>query len=123
MAEEVVDAAREILRMPRRRATTGSRPFPDRTSTVAQPGRDVEVGLPYRLDDLRVAVERERACTLGDLLIRRTHVAFETRDNGRATARRIVDFVAPLLDWNVAAKGREIARYDAEVERIFAIDP
>jgi glycerol-3-phosphate dehydrogenase len=123
MAEEVVDAAREILRMPRRRATTGSRPFPDRMSAVADAGREVEVGLPYRLHDLRVGVERELACTLGDLLIRRTHVAHETRDNGRATARRVADFVAPLLGWDAPAKEREIARYDAEVDRIFGVEP
>jgi glycerol-3-phosphate dehydrogenase len=122
MAEEVVDAAREILRMPRRRATTGSRPFPDEAPASVDPGREVEVGLPYHLDDLRVAVERELACTLGDLLIRRTHVAYETRDNGRAAARRAADHVAPLLGWNAAAKEREIARYEAEVARIFTID-
>jgi glycerol-3-phosphate dehydrogenase len=122
MAEEVVDATREILRMPSRRAATGRRPFPERSTVVTDPGREVEVGLPYRLHDLRVAVERELACTLGDLLIRRTHVAYETRDNGRATARRIVDVVAPLLGWDAAAREREVARYDAEVARIFAID-
>ena len=37
------------------------------------------------------------ACTLGDLLIRRVHVAFETRDNGRAAARK----VAAFLGWVV----------------------
>ena len=122
MAEEVVDAAREILRMPRRRATTGSRPFREGRPVGADPGREVEMGLPYHLDDLRIAIEHELACTLGDLLIRRTHVAYETRDNGRATARRVADFVAPLLGWDAAAKDREIVRYDAEVERVFTID-
>ena len=122
MAREVVDASREILRMPRRRATTGSRPLPDHAST-GNPGREVEVGLSYHLDDLRVAVERELACTLGDLLIRRTHVAYETRDNGRATARRVADFVAPLFGWDAATKDREITRYDTEVDRIFGVDP
>ena len=122
MAEDVVDAAREILRMPRRRATTASRPLPDTTMPLVDPGREIEVGLPYRLDQLRVAVERELACTLGDLLIRRTHVAYETRDNGRAAARRVADYIATLLGWDAGAKEREIARYDAEVERIFRID-
>lgn len=122
MAEEVVDAAREILRMPPRRATTASRPFRDRAPAAGDSSREVEVGLPYRLNDLRFAIERELACTLGDLLIRRMHVAYETRDNGRATARRVAEFVAPLLGWDAAAREREIARYDAEVERIFRID-
>ena len=122
MAKEVVDAAREILRMPRRRATTGNRPFRGSGPVSADPGREIEVGLPYHVDDLRVAVERELACTLGDLLIRRTHVAYETRDNGRATARRVADFIAPLLGWDAAARERELARYDAEVERIFRVE-
>ena len=56
------------------------------------------------------------------LLIRRTHVAFETRDNGRAAARRVAPLVAPLLDWDAAAQERELARYEAEVQRMFAID-
>ena len=122
MAKEVVDAAREILRMPRRRATTGNRPFPDRPPASRDSGREIEVGLPYHLDDLRVAIDRELACTLGDLLIRRTHVAYETRDNGRAAARRVADFVAPLFGWDAVARERELARYEAEVTRIFSID-
>lgn len=122
MAEDVVDATREILRMPRRRATTASRPFPDSTLPLVDPGREIEVGLPYRMDQLRVSVERELACTLGDLLIRRTHVAYETRDNGRAAARRVADYVAQALAWDAGAKEREIARYDAEVARIFSVD-
>ena len=73
----------------------------------------VEPGLPYRMGEMRWSVEREMAATLGDLLIRRAHVAFETRDNGRAAARR----VAAYLGWPEA----ELRRYDAEVERIFAI--
>ena len=71
---------------------------------------------------MRFAVEGELACTLGDLLIRRTHIAYETRDNGRAAARRVADFVAPLLRWDAAAKEREVARYDAEAERIFRVE-
>jgi glycerol-3-phosphate dehydrogenase len=70
--------------------------------------------LPYRLGEMRWGVERELANTLGDLLIRRTHVAFETRDHGRSAARR----VAELLGWDAA----EVDRYDTEVTRIFAVD-
>jgi glycerol-3-phosphate dehydrogenase len=70
-------------------------------------------GLPYRMGEMRWGVDRELAATLGDLLIRRTHLAFETRDNGRSAARR----VAAYLGWPEA----EVTRYDAEVERIFTI--
>jgi glycerol-3-phosphate dehydrogenase len=114
MARQAVDAAQRILRRPPGRAPTGDRMLP----AVGGPDNvegDVVAGLTYRLADLRRAVDRELAATLGDLLIRRTRVAFETPDNGRAAARR----VATYLGWN----SKELERYDAEVARIFTIDP
>ena len=78
--------------------------------------------LPYLLAEVPHAVEREMACTLADVLIRRTHVAFETRDHGRAAARRIAPLMAALLDWSDAETTGQIAAYDADVERIFGID-
>ena len=113
MASQVVDVVQDVLRRPRRRAATGMRPLP-----VASPdagGEEIVAGLPYRLGFMKLAAERELAATLGDLLIRRTHVAFETRDNGRAAARRVAEF----LGW----PARELERYDAEVNRIFTVDP
>lgn len=73
-------------------------------------------GLPYLFAEMAWGMEREMARTLADLLIRRTHVAFETRDAGRAVARA----VATWLDWDPARITTEVARYDAEVERIFS---
>jgi glycerol-3-phosphate dehydrogenase len=121
MASEVVDAVRAALRMPRASGSTKQRPLP--VAPTSFDGREVEVGLPYLVGALHHAVTHEFACTLGDLLIRRTHVAYETRDNGRAAARRVVESVGPLLQWDAAARSREVTRYDAEVERIFRIDP
>ncbi len=72
-------------------------------------------GLPYRMGEMAWAVEHEMACTLGDLLIRRVRVAFETPDNGRAAARK----VAAFLGWDAA----EVSRYDADVARMFSVDP
>jgi glycerol-3-phosphate dehydrogenase len=84
----------------------------ERDDAARQP---IVPGLPYRMGEARWSVEHELARTLGDLLIRRTHVAFETRDNGRAAARTLAAF----LGWPAA----EVARYDAEAERIFTIAP
>ncbi len=78
--------------------------------------------LPYISAEVAHAVERELACTLSDVLVRRTHVAFETRDHGRACARRIAPLVGALLQWSDAERERQIAAYDAEVARIFTID-
>ena len=78
--------------------------------------------LPYLTAEVAHAVERELACTLADILMRRTHVAFETRDNGRAAARRIAPLAGALLEWDDAEQARQIEMYDAEADRIFAID-
>lgn len=75
----------------------------------------VVAGLPYRLGEMRWSVDHEMAATLGDVLIRRTRIAFETRDNGREAARG----VAAFLGWDDA----ELSRYEAEVTRTFSVDP
>jgi glycerol-3-phosphate dehydrogenase len=62
------------------------------------------------------------ALTLGDLLIRRTHIAFETRDHGWSVAEHAAQVVAPLLDWDAAAVSRALDDYGRESARIFTID-
>jgi glycerol-3-phosphate dehydrogenase len=113
MARQVVDALQGVLGSPRTASRTDSRPLPD---DAAEPkGEEVVPGLPYRMEQITRAVEREHAATLGDILLRRTHIAFETRDHGRAAARKVADF----LGWGAM----ELERYEAEVQRVFSIDP
>jgi len=81
----------------------------------------IEPSRPYLMAELRWAVENELAFTLADLLVRRIPIAFETRDHGRAAARRVAPLVAACLGWDAARVGAEIERFDAEVERLFAI--
>lgn len=97
MATQTVDAAAKLLDKRLPKTETGERPLPE--------------------------VSREFVGTLGDLLIRRTKVAFETRDNGRGEARHAMRTLAPELGWDPARQERELARYDTEVARIFGIDP
>ena len=78
--------------------------------------------LPYLLAEVPYAVERELACTLSDVLIRRTHVAFETRDNGRGAARRIAPLMAALLQWSVSDVEHQLSAYHLDAGRIFGID-
>lgn len=78
--------------------------------------------LPYLLAEVAHAVDRELACTLADVLVRRTHVAFETRDNGRDAARRIAPLMQTLLGWSDDLLRTQLSAYDAEVARLFAID-
>ena len=114
MAREVVDAVQEMLERPRTPAPTGDEPIGGGDVLANGDSPEIVSGLPYRMSAMQRAIDEEMACTLGDLLIRRTHIAYETRDNGRAAARR----VAAHLGWD----GREVERYDAEVDRIFRID-
>jgi glycerol-3-phosphate dehydrogenase len=81
----------------------------------------VEPGLPYFHAELLHAVTHEQAATLGDLLIRRTPLAFETRDHGRSTARRIARVVGRWMRWSDVEIDEAVASYDAESGRIFQI--
>ncbi|MDQ6634030.1 MAG: glycerol-3-phosphate dehydrogenase/oxidase [Gemmatimonadota bacterium] len=82
----------------------------------------IEPSRPYLLAELRNAVNEEHAMTLGDLLIRRTPVAFETRDHGRAAAQRIAPLVASWLGWSASQTSAALVDYAAETERLFRIE-
>jgi glycerol-3-phosphate dehydrogenase len=92
--------------------------------TQADPGLGsaVEQGLPYLFAELLHAITHEQAATLGDLLIRRTPIAFETYDHGRGAAMRIAPVVARWLRWSATEVLDAIAEYEAETRRMFAID-
>jgi glycerol-3-phosphate dehydrogenase len=75
----------------------------------------------YRFGDLRFACEHESARTLGDLLIRRTHLAFERQDHAIALAPRVAEYVAPILGWSAQDIAEHMARYRDEVENIFRV--
>jgi glycerol-3-phosphate dehydrogenase len=78
--------------------------------------------LPYLLAEVAYAVDHELACTLADVLVRRTHLAFETRDNGRAAARRIAPVMQARLGWSEATLAAQLAAYDDDAARLFSID-
>ena len=77
---------------------------------------------PYILAELRHGVMEELAHTLGDLLIRRTPVAFETADHGRTAARSVVRAVAKWLAWSDDDLNAALAAYDAEVAQLFTVE-
>jgi glycerol-3-phosphate dehydrogenase len=83
----------------------------------------IEPTRPYLMAEARWAVEAELACTLADLLVRRIPMAFETRDHGRAAARQLAPHCARWLGWDDARTRQAIDEFDAEVERLFAIEP
>jgi glycerol-3-phosphate dehydrogenase len=61
------------------------------------------------------------ALTLGDLLIRRTHLAFETADQARSLASDIAKQVQPLLGWSHRERDAALEDYDREIAAVFGI--
>jgi glycerol-3-phosphate dehydrogenase len=130
MAAEIVDRVQEAL---------GHKPRPAPTDKAELPGADrareimrmreedsslseiLVDGLPYTSAHLVYGVQREMAQTLSDLLIRRTHIAFETRDHGASVARRASEIVAPLLGWDAETKSRRVREFAEDAVRVFAI--
>jgi glycerol-3-phosphate dehydrogenase len=85
-------------------------------------GERVVAERPYLLAELRHAVDVEMARTIGDLLIRRTPLAFELRDHGRAVAARIAPVVCGWLGGASDRIPAMLAAFDAEVARTFDIE-
>jgi len=94
-------------------------------SEISSDGGDATLidGLPYTTGELRYCARSEMACTLGDLLVRRTKLAFETRDHGTSVAHRAAAAVGQVLGWDERARDASVAAYATEVQRIFSIDP
>jgi glycerol-3-phosphate dehydrogenase len=74
--------------------------------------------LHYIAAELDWGVAHEMARTLGDLLIRRLHVAFETRDHALSIAPAVAERLAPVMSWNVED---ELQSYRREVDDLFGI--
>ncbi len=79
----------------------------DRTEDVlALVAADPSLGAPLHPDgrviraEAVVAARDEGARTLGDILIRRTRLAVQTRDRAAAAARDTAELVAPILGWD-----------------------
>jgi glycerol-3-phosphate dehydrogenase len=66
-------------------------------------------------------VTNEMALTLGDLLLRRTHLAFEMPDQALAVASVAAKLVAPVLGWSDRVLESHVRAYEHEVSRTFSI--
>ena len=71
--------------------------------------------LPYLMAEVLYAVQHEMALTLCDVLIRRTHVIYETRDGGLQRARAVAELMAPRLGWDEMEIERQVTDYAAQV--------
>jgi glycerol-3-phosphate dehydrogenase len=130
MAAEIVDRVQHALDQKVRAAPTDSVELPgaDRTDEIRRLQRDdpqllppLVEGLSYTGAHLVYGVMREKAQTVSDLLIRRTHLAFETRDHGKSIAGRVAEIVAPLLNWDEQTKSARVREFEQDIGRMFAI--
>jgi glycerol-3-phosphate dehydrogenase len=74
-------------------------------------------GHPAIKAELIHAMRREMAITLGDLLIRRTHLFYETPGQATAQAPAVVDLAATEMAWDSQRKAAELRAYLHEVQR------
>lgn len=130
MAAEIVDRVQEALGGERSSAPTDEVELPgaERVREIAALQHESPVlartlveGLPYTAAHLVYGVKREMALTLSDLLIRRSHIAFEMRDHGRSIAPLAADIVGPLLGWSDETRRTRIREFEEDIARIFAI--
>jgi glycerol-3-phosphate dehydrogenase len=67
--------------------------------------------------ELLHAMRREMALTLGDLLVRRTHLFYAAPDETLAVLDAIGAFAAEEMEWDSARLAAELDAYRAEVDR------
>jgi len=79
-------------------------------------GRPIVPGLPDLRAEVVHAARHEMACTLDDVLARRTRLRLQARDASAAAADDVAALLAPELGWDGAETDRQSAAYRASVE-------
>jgi glycerol-3-phosphate dehydrogenase len=72
-------------------------------------------GLPYVWGEVDLAVEREMARTVADVLARRTRIALYAPDRGLGLAEGVARRMAPRLGWDGRQIVRQVEAYAAEI--------
>ncbi|HUQ49060.1 MAG TPA: glycerol-3-phosphate dehydrogenase/oxidase [Gemmatimonadaceae bacterium] len=128
MAAEAVDCLFDELGMKSPACRTADEEVPGRdrnerraTIEAADPrlARSIVQGLPYTGSDIALAALDEMAVTLADVMVRRTHIAFELSDHGLSAARSVATVMGEALRWGDKRTQSRIDEYPAEVERLF----
>jgi glycerol-3-phosphate dehydrogenase len=122
MAEQCVDRAVRHLGVPARPCDTTAAPLPGERPRKAPDDVLLHAPLEWREADVMHAVRAEFAETVADVLIRRTQLAFETKDHGRAVAPRVAALMGAELGWTSAGVEAAVEEYVQETRRIFAIN-
>lgn len=122
MAEQCVDRAVRHLGVPARPCDTTTAPLPGERPRKAPDDVPLLAPLEWRESDVVQAVRAEFAETVADVLIRRTQLAFETKDHGLAVAPRVAALMGAELGWTAAGIDAAVEEYVQETRRIFTIN-
>ena len=80
-------------------------------------GEPIVPGRPEIWAEVTYAVEREMAVRLQDVMIRRLHFYYETRDQGQSVAGMVASRMKKLLGWDDAREAEERSDYRRVVEQ------
>src|SRR5438552_1027027 len=80
-------------------------------------GRPIVAGRAALWAEVAHAVEREMAVRLSDVLVRRLHLFYATRDQAVPAASAVADWLAEPLGWDAQRRAEEVAAYLELVER------
>jgi glycerol-3-phosphate dehydrogenase len=128
MAAEITDEIQRALHQAKSKSPTATESLPGagRQDSIKEIvaenpalGEPITPGHPAVRAEIEFACSNELALTIGDVLIRRTHVAFETADHGRSAAKMVADEMAFLSSWSEKEKSDQILRDTEESDRIF----
>lgn len=122
-AEQIVDAAVQRLSGKARACDTADATLPGERLPTSGADLRWDDELDWRECDVDQAVDAEFAETLADVMIRRTFLAFELPDQGRAIAPRVAQRMAARLGWTDAGTQQAIHEYERSLDRIFTITP
>jgi glycerol-3-phosphate dehydrogenase len=86
----------------------------DRDRVLGQP---IVAGRPELWAEVAHTLEREMALRVSDVLIRRLHLFYLSRDQALSVARAVAERMAEALGWDEARRAEEVAGYGQQVER------
>ena len=123
MAEQCVDLVVHRVGRAVRECDTASASLPGERAVATPSDVRLDDAGPWREQDVDHAVRHEFAETVSDVLIRRTTLAFDRKDHGRAVAPRVAARMAALLHWTDAGVRSALKEFEQDVQRIFSIAP
>ena len=84
-------------------------------------GEPLHPEAPYVMAEAVIAVTREGARGLTDVLFRRTRVAIETRDGATSVAQYVAETIAPYAGWNADRIALEVAAVQERRDRMIPV--